>query len=106
MGRVYTVEPKDGERSGVDTKCFVAGLPIPGVFRVEFDDDTDEGFATVHAYFNIADKSPWQAVVDVTGEAAITCTFRHYVYLAHKDKIDAEAVHRNGFKHLPQAKAA
>jgi len=106
MGRVYTVEPKDGELNGVNTKCFVAGLSVPGVYRVEFDEDADEGFATVHAYFNIADNSPWRPVVDVTGDAAITCTFRHYVYLAHGDAIDAEAVNRTTFRHLPKPKAA
>lgn len=101
MGRVYDVAPKDGERSGADHAVFIAGRRINGVFRIEFDADTDEGFATVHAYFNIADGGKWEAVADMTGDEGLKVSFRHYVYIAPNDAIDQDAVHRNGFRHLP-----
>lgn len=103
--RVYDVEPKDGERSGFNYRCYVAGKVIPGVFRIELDEDADEGFATVHAFFNIADGGKWEAIVDVTGESAVKLSFRHYVYVGHKDSIDAEAVDRTTFRHLPKVAA-
>lgn len=106
MGRVYAFDPQGDERSGVDHRCYAAGKLIPGVFRVEFDAETDEGFAEVHAYFNIADGGPWEPIVDVENEEAVKASFRHYVYIGHKDRLDKDAIERTTFKHLPQAKAA
>ncbi len=64
MGRVYAVEPQEGERNGNGCRVFhLGGGKIRFAFRVEFDGDADEGIATVHFH-----------VADANGDVFLECT--------------------------------
>lgn len=92
MGRVYAVEPKDGERSGVgfrvDHPTLVWGGPpnapavgawgeLTNVTRVEFDGDADEGPAWVEAFVETKDGLLVQSA-EFRGQP-VTVRFRAYV---------------------------
>lgn len=102
-GRVYDVNPKDGERDGSGFRCYIAGRHIRGVYRVELDEDSDEGLALVHAYFN-ASYSGWTPIPTNEGNEAVKVSFRHNVYVAHKDAVDMSKAKNTKFRRYPASK--
>lgn len=96
-GRVYAVYPKAGERDGSDHEVYIAGKKVHGVYRVELDDDADTGFATVHAYFN-AGGDKFVPIPANDNTEAVKVSFRHNVYVAHKDAVNPERVEMTTFQ--------
>jgi hypothetical protein len=79
MGRVYyaKADPAKGELPLAGRKvATVKGIPIALVYRVEFDEDADEGLATVGAYVTDVRGN---AVVDYLASAGCEATFRTWV---------------------------
>lgn len=78
MGRVYDINPdaSKGERGGPGWHCMIWGMPINGVYRVELDEDSDKGPATVHALFQHGESV---LLLSHDGSDAVRVTFRHNV---------------------------
>lgn len=102
MGRVYDVNP-DTSKGELPPPTIDGQWPevwllsrgkwggtrrLCGVHRIEFDDDADEGMATIHCYLgsNSTGTSP---ILNYDGTEAVSVTFRHYVQFRSK-KIDGE----------------
>lgn len=85
-GRVYGLPGDFGVRDGSGCSVYTAGgVKIPGVTRVEFDRDADDGMAAVTAYFAVsaADGKP-HFLVDYDKNEACLVTFRTWVRIVHK----------------------
>lgn len=82
MGRVYDVRPdvSKGERGGTGYRVLVGGRKVVNVYRVELDDDDDEGMATVYAFF----ASGGAILADHDGTGAVRVSFRHRVKVVPK----------------------
>jgi hypothetical protein len=92
MGRVYAINPdlSKGERYGGNCRAFshpTMQAFYDGCFRVEFDEDTDEGMATIHGWLKCAviyDKEPIY-VADVLSKNPHKYTVRGYCRIRPKD---------------------
>lgn len=86
MGRVYTVNPdvSKGERSGNGFRLYTVNLTnyINCAFRVEFDQDTDDGMATVTAY---ATDNTGKPLVDQPAGRGCKITFRTFCRMRKND---------------------
>lgn len=89
MGRVYDVRPRGGERSGLGMRCHTADGGHLRATRVEFDDDADEGVATVTICVSDSDG---KYVRTPGGREVCRATFRAWVRVAPKPKGDAETI--------------
>lgn len=77
MGRVYGLPGDPGALSCVGRRVFsFQGAKIPFVQRVEFDDDADEGMATVRA---LAADAAGNALIDYPNDRACPVVFRTWV---------------------------
>lgn len=97
MGRVYDVKP-DASKGELPPPTIDGQWPevwllsrgkwggtrrLCGVHRIEFDDDADEGMATIRCYLgsNSTGTSP---ILNYDGTEAVSVTFRHYVRFRSK----------------------
>lgn len=81
-GRIYGMPGDENARDGRGCRVFtLVGVKIPMVVRVEFDEDTDEGLATVTA---IVRDENGNALVDYQKGEACRCTFRTWVRVCEK----------------------
>ncbi len=93
MGRVYDIKPDrdKGELGGRGWHCLIEGVPITGVYRVELDDDADEGMATVHAFFQHGNTGI-NYVRTHDNTEAVRVSFRNRVQMQYTPKEDVAAV--------------
>lgn len=78
----YPADPEKGERDGRGCRAFtVQGHKIPFVQRIELDDDSDEGMATLQAIYCLPDGSP---AVDPDKGEVCKVTIRTWVRVVHQ----------------------
>jgi len=94
MGRIYSIDPQPGELDGKRMHVFWPnGRKMIGVYRVEFDDDTDDGMATVFGYIH---DTAGQFFVDLEGSGPLKMQFRIYARIRSSQIDRIEMVGRFG----------
>jgi hypothetical protein len=93
--RVYDINPdvSRGERLGIKYRAFshpITPVIYDAAYRVEFDDDADEGMATIHGYLKCGDvvvhNHSMECVQDVLTGKPIKYTVRGYCRMRLKSE--------------------
>jgi hypothetical protein len=85
MGRVYDV------KTHPNVRCYdPTGHKMTGVFRIEFDEDDDEGMATVHAFVRNDQGNFFVGEVSGpdTAKEPVKCVFRMYARVRERPSPD------------------